>query len=684
MNHARSIAPLPGANRPRWRHLLPMLRSQSERRPDAVAIEAPGHLALTYRLLYQQVERTVRTLRTARITPADRVALALPHGPAAAVATLAIGCAAQAAPLDPACRAAEFDTLLTALGATAGVVEARRDSLAPALAPAPGRRVVHLAAPPGGPAGSYQLICGDEELTSGRVGRQRTVPRAGAATDPAFALHTSGTTGRPKLVSLTHAAVCTSAHNSSLSLDLTEHDRCLNVTPLCHSHGLMGPLLASLWAGGSIVVPPGFDAAAFPGWLDGYAPTWYSAVPAVHQAIVDALAGRPRPGRRGPLRFVRSASSPLPTALAQRMERTLGVPVIDAYGMTEACSVITVNPLPPGPRKPGSVGVSTGPEVAAMGADGRLLPAGGTGEIVLRGPTVIRGYAPHPAAPVNAFAHGWFHTGDLGHVDADGYLFLTGRLGEVIRRGGVAVSPIEVDRALLAHPAVLDAAAFPLPHPTLGQEVAAAVVVRERDDPSDEEFRIFLAGRLAADHVPRRIFRTTAVPRTATGKVHRAGLAARVLPGRRSAGQPLGGPLQQVIAGVWAELLGTDRFGPRDHFFDLGGDAQLIQRAQVLLREATGHQVPIAELFARLTVESLSAYFARPPGGPPAFAPPPGPPAEPTDPPVPGRVPAPRQGDAPPPPPYGAPHPTPGTERLTGHPGGPGPWPRTPQRKVEP
>lgn len=645
MTFASGIAPPPGANKPRFHHLEHALHSQRARRPDAVAIASPGLPALTYGQLHRQVERTAQALRAAGIARGDRVALALPPGPSAAVAYLGVACAAQAAPLDPACRAVEFDFYLSDMDAKAVIVAPDGDTLAGAVARAQGRRVLELIATPGEPAGTFDLapdsqLPADAPHAPGSVGKPPPAAgRSGTAADTAFLMHTSGTTGRPKLVPLTHAIVCTSAHNISLSLDLTEDDRCLNVLPLFHGHGLMGPLLASLWAGGCVVVPAGFDATAFPGWLAEFAPTWYTAVPAVHQAVLGAVSGHPQLVRDCPLRFVRSASSPLPEPLAQALERTLAVPVIDAYGMTEACSIITTNPLPPRPRKPGSVGVSIGNEIATMDERGALLPAGRTGEIVLRGPTVIRGYEHNPTANASAFTRGWFRTGDLGHLDEDGFLFLTGRLKEIINRGGTKISPSEVDEALLAHPSVLEAAAFPLPHATLGEEVGAAIVVREHDDPSDEEIRIFLAGRLAEHKIPRRIFRTTQLPRTTSGKVQRLDLAARVTPVERDAQQAPGTPLQHTIAGIWAELLGTDRFGVHDHFFDVGGNSLLIRRAQVLIREATGREVPVVELFARPTIGALSDYLAEPAGAappaahsleaaPPGAAPGDGPPAD--------------------------------------------------------
>ncbi|WP_268748735.1 non-ribosomal peptide synthetase [Streptomyces noursei] len=421
-------------------------------------------------------------------------------------------------------------------------------------------------------------------------------------------MHTSGTTGRPKLVPQTHDIVCHSARNIATSLHLEDHDRCLNVLPLFHGHGLMSPLLATLWAGASVVCPEGFDATAFPDWLTAFTPTWYTAVPAVHQAIVGALTTRPD-ALRQPLRFVRSASAPLPADLRRTLERAVPAPVIDSYGMTEACSIVTSNPLPPATRKPGSVGVSIGNEIAIRGEHGDLLPPGENGEIVLRGATVIAGYDRNPAADAQTFTDGWLRTGDWGHLDEDGFLFLTGRIKEIINRGGTKISPVEVEEALLAHPAVAEAAAFPLPHATLGEEVAAALVVTTPIE--DDELTSFLATRLAAPKVPRRLFRLPAIPRTSTGKIQRAALATRLA--RPTASRPAAPStaLETRIAAIWCDLLGRQRVGTHDHFFDLGGNSLLVRQLQVRLHDALGTDVPVVELFARPTVGALADYLAR-------------------------------------------------------------------------
>ncbi|HEU5319679.1 MAG TPA: AMP-binding protein, partial [Methylomirabilota bacterium] len=329
-------------------------------------------------------------------------------------------------------------------------------------------------------------------------------------------------------VPLTHAGVCLSARTMCASCRLDADDRCLNVLPLHHSHGLMSALMSSLVAGASVVCTAGFEAGAFFDWVRELRPTWYTAVPTVHEAVLRAARSLDGSRRDVPrLRLVRSASSPMPPALAENLERLFDAPVIAAYGMTECASQIACNPLPPGVRKPGSVGVPTGCDVAVMGADGRLLARGTTGEIVVRGPSVTRGYDNDPEANRTAFVDGWLRTGDLGLVDADGYVFLTGRVKEIINRGGQSVIPREVDDALLEHPAVREAATFGVPHPTLGEDAAAAVVLREDAQVTERALRVFLSLRLADHKVPSQVLIVEALPGP-PGKIRRLGLAAEL------------------------------------------------------------------------------------------------------------------------------------------------------------
>jgi len=490
---------------------------------SAQAILAPERTASTYADLRNHVEATVAALNRLGIGRNDRVAILLPNGPESASSFLAIAAAATTAPLNPAYRAEELAFYLEDLEAKALVVERGSDSPAVQVARDRGLPLIELVREASDPAGRFELIATDRG------------PRAPAklggwaqADDVALVLHTSGTTSRPKQVPLLHRNVCNSARNIRATLQLTAADRCLNVMPLFHIHGLMAALLASLGAGGSVYCTPGFNALRFFAWLDDSHPTWFTAVPTMHQAILARAGRNPDSIARAALRFIRSASASLPPQVLAELERVFGVPVVEAYAMTEASHQMCCNPLPPGVRKPGTVGPAAGPEVAIMNEAGQLLSAGTIGEIVIRGDNVTPGYFNNPAANGAAFAHGWFRTGDEGVMDADGYVRISGRIKEIINRGGEKISPLEVDEVLLDHPAVLQACTFATPHDRLGEDVAAAIVLREGHTADERSIRDFVSSRIADFKVPRTVVFCDEIPKGATGKIQRIGLAAKL------------------------------------------------------------------------------------------------------------------------------------------------------------
>jgi acyl-CoA synthetase (AMP-forming)/AMP-acid ligase II len=344
----------------------------------------------------------------------------------------------------------------------------------------------------------------------------------------ALVLHTSGTTSRPKIVPLRQRNLAASARHIAQTLALTPSDRSLVIMPLFHIHGLIGALLSSMYAGASVHCPPGFNALKFFGWLDEAKATWYSAVPTMHQTVLARAERNAEILARRKLRFIRSSSASLPPPVMKALEETFGCPVVESYGMTEATHQMASNPLPPAPRKPGTVGIAAGPEVAIMDPDGKLLSRGTIGEIVIRGPNVTAGYANNPKANAEAFTNGWFRTGDQGVMDADGYLSLTGRLKEIINRGGEKIAPREVDDVIMDHPAVAQVVTFGIPHDKLGEDVAAAVVLKEGQNVGEKELRDFVAGKLADFKVPRKILFLAEIPKGATGKLQRIGLAAKL------------------------------------------------------------------------------------------------------------------------------------------------------------
>ncbi len=488
----------------------------------APAIGAPGRPWLTHGGLRALAANTVASLNAMGIGRDDRVALVIPNGPAAASSFVTIACGATTAPLNPAYKADEFAFYLGDLNAKALVIQAGVDSPAREAAAARGIPIVDLVVETDGPAGAFSLVA-----PTGMAGQAMSPGTAGAQ-DQALVLHTSGTTSRPKIVPLRHINVTASAYHIGATLALSPDDVCLNIMPLFHIHGLIAATLASLAAGGSVSCTPGFNAFRFFSWFSEVRPTWYTAVPTMHQTILELAPRNKAALEAGRLRFVRSSSSSLPGPVMTAMEAAFGVPVIESYGMTEASHQMASNPLPPRSRFPGCVGIAAGPEVAIMDEEGAILPAGGLGEVVIRGRNVTAGYENNPAANASAFTNGWFRTGDQGIIDTDGYLRLTGRLKELINRGGEKVSPLEVDEILMDHPAVAQCLTFAMPHAKLGEEVAAAVVLREGAAAKDTELRDFCGERLAGFKVPRKIVFLSEIPKGATGKLQRIGLAEKL------------------------------------------------------------------------------------------------------------------------------------------------------------
>jgi len=590
------------------------------------AICAPDRQPLSYSALWQQVVYIGACLRSAGIGRGDRVAIVLPNGPEMAVAFLSVACAAVTAPLNPAFGTVELDFYLSDLTARAVIVQAGIAAPARDVARERGIQVLDLVPSLEGTAGLFSLGESQGAALDGDL------PDEG---DTALLLHTSGTTARPKLVPLTHGNLCCSAANTVASLKLTPADRCLNIMPLFHIHGLIGALLASLAAGASVTCTPGFDAPTCIEWLETQAPTWYTAVPTMHQALLAVARQRQDSGLRTGLRFIRSASAPLPSPVLQGLEHTFGTPVAEAYGMTEAAHQIACNPLPPGARKMGSVGPAAGPEVAVMDEQGSLLPRGSVGELVIRGANVTEGYVAAGSANAAAFCRGWFRTGDQGYLDDDEYIFLTGRIKELINRGGEKIAPREVDEALLVHPSVAQAVTFGVPHPTLGEDVAAAIVLRPGATATPRAIRAHVAAHLADFKVPRRIAIVDKLHTGPTGKLQRIGAAGvygldragSVGPGDQAAGAAPRSPTETAILDLWRQALRQPTIGIHDDFFELGGES--LQAAHLLseVQRRYGCALAFRELFdTAATVAGMAAYIdnsrgrAEPAGAPPPIA----------------------------------------------------------------
>jgi len=584
-----------------------LLRAQAARRPQAEALLAPGLQPLTYAHLWEQVQSIDASLRGFGVPRGARIAIVLPDGSHAAAAQAAVSCYFIACPLHPLLHQPEYESLLASLRVVAVMVPAGDPSPAREAAAAL-RLFVFELAPQGGEAGIFRLA----GKTAGHPAPAAGDPQPG---DVAFVFRTSGTTSEPKKVPLTHRNVLASARNLAHSWGLRPGDRNLSLRALSHQGGFLGGPLVSWWAGAAAVCTAGFQPALFREWMATFDPVCYSAVPAVHRAILAGIrdGGRLPPGR---LRWIYSGAASLPAELMRELEDALGAAVVEGYGLTETATHTFCNPQPPQARKARSVGKSLGAEIMIAGdtiADehGDPLPPGQTGEVLLRGESVMSGYEDSPDADREVFSNGWFRTGDLGYLDADGYLFITGRKKETINRGGEKISPLEVEEALRAHDAVADAACFAVPDARLGEEIAAAVVLRAGCEVSERDLRRFVAGRKSDFATPARIYFLDTLPRNAGGKVMRRELSARFAAAEKGAERPgFVAPRNEAerrMAAIWQEVLPGVTPGIHDDFFEIGGNSLLAVDLTVRIQKGFGRKLPLVALIQNPTIEKLVA-----------------------------------------------------------------------------
>jgi acyl-CoA synthetase (AMP-forming)/AMP-acid ligase II len=476
------------------------------------AISVVDGPSINYQELGRQVDDLSKTLGKLGLGKGDRIAMALPNGLEVIALFLAASSVGTAAPLNPAYTRDEFKFYLEDTSARALIV------------PRNGAEEARAAA-------TEDVIVIETDIDD--AGHVRLLPNGASANredrnandEIALILHTSGTTSRPKRVPLSHANLMTSARNVAATYQLTPADVSLCVMPLFHVHGLVASTLATFFSGGTVVVPPKFNPLSFWPTVRDQQATWYSAVPTIHQVLLSRSRGN-RPDGAQQLRFIRSCSAALAPQMMAEMETVFGVPVLEAYGMTEAAHQMASNPLPPEARKGGSVGRGTDVAIAILDKEGNELPTGSTGEVSIKGPNVFAGYEGNAEANAESFSRGWFRTGDQGHLDSEGYLTLSGRIKELINRGGEKISPREIDEVLATHPAVAEAVCFGIPDRVYGEDVAAAVVLKS--DATEKELIAHCRSSLSDFKCPKKIYIMDAIPRTATGKIQRRNVAAAV------------------------------------------------------------------------------------------------------------------------------------------------------------
>jgi acyl-CoA synthetase (AMP-forming)/AMP-acid ligase II len=489
-------------------------------RPSDFAIVVAGDgPKVTYDQLRRQVNQLIDKLNQLGLGRGDRIAMALPNGLEMIASFFAAATVGTAAPLNPAYTVEEFKFYLEDTGARVLIVPPKEGEAARTAA---GDEVVIIEADLD-QAGTVQF----SSARNAGVVPSRENPNSD---DIALILHTSGTTSRPKRVPLSHANLMTSTRNVARTYQLTREDVSLCVMPLFHVHGLVASTLATLFTGGTVVAPAKFNPLSFWSTVKEHRATWYSAVPTIHQVLLSRAKAGARPPGAEHLRFIRSCSAALAPQTMTDIEDRFGVPILEAYGMTEAAHQMASNPLPPGARKPGSVGRGTAVEIAILNEHGDQLPPNATGEVSIKGLNVFGGYEGNAEANAESFSNGWFRTGDQGYLDNEGYLTLVGRIKELINRGGEKISPREIDEVLLTHPAVAEAVCFGIPDRVYGEEAAAAVVLN--DSATEKELIAHCHSSLADFKCPKKIYIVEAIPRTATGKVQRRNVAAQIIKSR--------------------------------------------------------------------------------------------------------------------------------------------------------
>ena len=483
---------------------------------DNIALTAPDRADTSYQMLREHCQNIGRQLASQGLTHTDRVAIVLPNGPEMATAFLAVSSYMSAAPLNPAYKQSEYQFYLEDLKPKLVIVAQGSDN--PVRKAAAGLHIPVVEAVIGDdmPAGLFTLFDTEQDI------------EPASASDEALVLHTSGTTSRPKVVPLLQSNILASAQNISAALELSADDHCLNIMPLFHIHGLIAVLAASMFKGASVCCSSGFNAIGFMELAKQQQISWYSGVPTMHQAILLRAKRQPQAVQDLNLRFIRSSSASLPPAVFDELIEMFGCPVIEAYGMTEAAHQMTSNPLGAGKQKAGHVGIITSPQVCIMDEAGTILEQGAEGEVCIKGDNVTPGYENNDAANASSFTHGWFRTGDQGVFDADGYLKITGRLKEIINKGGEKVSPLEVDNILMEHPAIQQVVTFAVADKMLGEEIAAAVVLADNQNLTEAELKAYASEHLAKFKIPKHIRFLDEIPKGATGKLQRIGLAEKL------------------------------------------------------------------------------------------------------------------------------------------------------------
>ena len=482
---------------------------------NKIAITSENKSQINYKNLKIFIDNISKQLSGNGITNKDRAAIVLPNGPTMATSFLGISSYMSAAPLNPSYKSEEYEFYLKDLNPKILIVEKNSKNPSIEIAKKLNIEICELKIHKDQPEGLFNLFENKSDYS---------LPNEN---DEALVLHTSGTTSRPKIVPLSNNNIYSSSENISKSLDLTDKDHCLNIMPLFHIHGLIAVLATSMKVGASICASSGFNALKFLDLAKSEKITWYSGVPTMHQAILLRANKSGDVAKKLNLRLIRSSSASLPPAVFKNLNEVFNCPVIEAYGMTEATHQMTSNPLPPKQQKAGFVGIPAGPEVCIMDDNGNILKQGNVGEICIKGDNVTLGYENNDDANKTSFTNGWFRTGDQGYFDNDGYLKISGRLKEIINKGGEKISPLEVDNVLMDHPSIDQAVCFGYEDKMLGENIASAIIIKDGMECSENEVLNYAEKKLAKFKIPKKIFFVDEIPKGATGKLQRNVLAKK-------------------------------------------------------------------------------------------------------------------------------------------------------------
>jgi acyl-CoA synthetase (AMP-forming)/AMP-acid ligase II/acyl carrier protein len=583
------------------------IQLQAALHPKRPAIITSRLASFTFQDLGEHIRSVGEQLHAAGIGSSSRVGILLPNGPEAVVFGVSIAAHAISVPLILKLTAEELDEELARLRLDAIVLPNWIDSPISIALKDRSLGVFHAG----------HLV---DSLSSIAFDQVRDVPpplrKAGVPSSDSTALvvRSSGTTGAAKYIRVTHANFLAVAGKVQRWFDLSGDDRSASMTPAYYAGGIKVNILSSLLLGGGVAIPPGPHPEKLAEWISDLRPTWFFVTPTLAQAILESLQSEPGGFEGHSLRFVAVAAGFLAETVRTKLESILRVPVLEFYGLSEA-GVMAANPAPPATHKPGTVGLISPGEVAIKDDRGGLLDPGAVGEIIVRGRSVSPGYLDdtNPLPGMIASEDGqdrWLPTGDLGIIDQDGFLTIVGRIKDVINRGGEKVTPYEIERALMLHPAVREAVAFGVPHPRLGENVSAAVVLKPETEVTPSELQSFLHERLAPFKVPQRVHVTSTLPRTETGKIRTSELRENF---SNRVGQfvPPEGDLEWLIADIWQRLLGRTDIGVEENFFEAGGDSLMTAEMIVEVETLTRRRIPLSALQGVLTIRQLARAILR-------------------------------------------------------------------------